>query len=85
MAERQEPNLLDAIEELRAQDPFVPFAIIVSSGDRYVIEAPQNLVRMQTELFYAFPRSDKFVLIRINQLVAVERAEDKRRSGRKAS
>jgi len=78
MAESDRSHILESIRELRAHDPFTPFAIIVSSGDRYLIEAPQNLVEMKSELFYAYPGGDKFVLIRINQIVSVERPGAKR-------
>ena len=85
MAERKGLNLLDDIEDLRTQSPFVPFVIVIASGDRYRIEAPENLVKMRSEFFYAFPGSDRFVLIRMNQIAAVERGETKRSRTRKAS
>jgi hypothetical protein len=81
MAEGREPNILDAIQELKGRDPY----IVVASGDRYRIEAPENLVQMMSEFFYAYPKSDRFVLIRKNQIVAVERNEEKRPRRRKAS
>lgn len=78
MAESERSHILESIRELKNQDPFTSFAIVVSSGDRYLIEAPQNLVEMRTEFFYAYPGGDKFVLIRINQIVSVERPGSKR-------
>lgn len=84
MAEEEgRSRILNSIRELKEQEPFQPFTIVVSSGDRYVIEAPQNLVEMKSELFYAYPGGDKFVLIRINQIVAVERPGDRRPARRK--
>ena len=85
MAESEGSHILESIRELRAQDPFLPFTIVVSSGDRYAIEAPANLVEMRSEFFYAYPGGDKFVLIRINQIVAVERTGNRRATRRKAS
>ena len=84
MAERG-GSILDSIRDLKAQDPYSPFAIVMSSGDRYVIEAPQNLVEMKTEFFYAFPKSDRFVLMRMNQISSVERLEGRRPAKRRAS
>jgi len=84
MADERE-NVVRAIEDLKNRDPFVPFSIVVASGDRYRIEAPGNLVAMVSEFFYAYPQSDRFVLIRNNQIVAVERGEEKRPRRRKAS
>ncbi len=86
MADSERSNILESIRELRAQSPFAPFAIVLTSGDRNVIEAPGNLVEMRSELFYAYPGGDKFVLIRISQIVAIERpGEGKRRFSRRAS
>lgn len=84
MAEEGRSQILGSIRELKAQDPFQPFTIVLSSGDRYTIEAGDNLVEMKSEFFYAFPRGDKFVLIRISQIVAVERPGASRPTGRKA-
>ena len=78
-------NILGSIRELKAQEPFLPFAIVMSSGDRYVIEAPENLVEMKTEFFYAFPKSDRFALMRMNQISSVERLERGRSTRRRAS
>jgi hypothetical protein len=86
MAESEKPNILRSINELKNQDPFSPFSIVVSSGDRYLIEAPATLVEMKSEFFYAFPGGERFVLIRINQIVAVEKhGPTKRVSRRKVS
>ena len=76
-------NILDSIRELKAQEPFARFAIVMNSGERYVIEAPQNLVEMRTEFFYACPRSDRFVLMRITQISSVERLERGRTAKRR--
>lgn len=83
MDEAERGNILKSIRELKEQDPFSPFVIIVSSGDRYLIEAPANLVEMKSEFFYAFPGGEKFVLIRINQIAAVEKPGPGRRSPRR--
>jgi hypothetical protein len=78
MAEEERLGVLEQIRELKGQDPFSPFIIVSSSGERYTIEAPENLVEMRSELFYAFPGGDRFVLIRISQITAVERRESRR-------
>lgn len=71
--EESRKNIVDGIRELKSKEPFAPFEIIVASGDRFRIDAAANLVEMKTEFFYAYPGSDRFALIRINQIVAVER------------
>lgn len=86
MAEGSErSHIFESIRELRNLDPFSPFTIVISSGDRYVIEAPANFVEMKSEFFYAYPGGERFVLIRIDQIVSIERSGEKRRNRRKAS
>jgi hypothetical protein len=81
--EDRENSFLDTIRELKHREPFVPFFLVTTSGDRYPIENPDNLAMGKTELSYYFPGSDRFVHLRSNQLVAVERLEE-RKSKRKA-
>jgi hypothetical protein len=83
MAADEKSHILNSIRELKDLEPFAPFAILVSSGNRYVIEAPANLVEMKSEFFYAYPGGEKWVLIRMNQIVAVETPGEKRRSSRR--
>lgn len=85
MADPEESSVVRTIADLKGREPFQPFSIVVASGDRYRIEAPENLVQMKSEFFYALPQSDNFVFIRINQIVAVERLDTKRPVRRKAS
>jgi hypothetical protein len=77
MAESKDTTLIDAIRELKKQEPFEPFQIVMTSGDKYLIENGENLVEMATQFFYAFPRSNRFVLMRTFDIVAVEKLENK--------
>ena len=87
MADAPRMNVISAILDLRNRDPFAPFTIVLTSGDRYVIESGENLVEMLTEFFYATPGGERFVFIRKNQIAAVEGPEGSRRRSprRKAS
>ena len=78
-------SLLRTIRELKHRDPFVAFQIVMTSGDKYLIENGENLVEMRTEFFYAYPRSDRFVFMRMNQIAAVERPQERRGTRRRAS
>jgi hypothetical protein len=75
MEEKSDLSLIDAIRELRNHDPFEPFRLVTTSGDKYLIESPDNLAIGESQMFYYYPGSDKFVFIRLNQLVAVEHFE----------
>ena len=70
MADREE-STLDVIRHLKRQDPFVPFRIVMTSGDRYVIEDPDALAIATSQLHY-YPRSGMGVHLRLKQVTAVE-------------
>ena len=85
MAEPEHTNVVDTIMDLKRQEPFVPFMIILTSGDRYRIESGETLVVLRSNFFYASPRTKKFVFLRKSEIVAVEQQEPRRRPRRKAS
>ncbi len=66
------------IEQLRRhldREPFQPFRLVVSSGDRYDVLEPHAVAIAQSYLFCCFPRSDRSAHIRLSQLVAMESLE----------
>jgi tRNA A37 threonylcarbamoyladenosine synthetase subunit TsaC/SUA5/YrdC len=83
MADEDRSTIVSNIRELKAREPFVPFNIVMASGDKYLIEYCDNLVEMKTEYFYAAPGSDSFVLLRMNQITAVERPNGRHSRDRK--
>jgi hypothetical protein len=85
MAEPEHTNVVDVILDLKRADPFEPLRVVMTSGDKYLIESGETLVELRTEFFYASPRTKKFVFLRKNQIVAVEHGEAKRPLRRKAS
>lgn len=76
MPEKDE-STLDTIIHLKRQDPFMPFLIVMASGDRYRIENPDALAIAASQLHY-YPRSGMGVHLRMNQIVAVETVGEKR-------
>ena len=76
MPEKDE-STLDTIIHLKRQDPFMPFLIVMASGDRYRIENPDALAIAASQLHY-YPRSGMGVHLRMNQSVAVETVGEKR-------
>ena len=86
MAERDEQHLTAVINELKARAPYVPFRIVLTSGDNHLIESPGNLVEMKTDYFYAASDGESFAFLRKSQIAAVEQGrEPKRSTRRKAS
>jgi hypothetical protein len=46
--------------------------VVLTSGDRYDVVQPELAVLMATQMYLAEPRSDRFHLIRLNQIVAID-------------
>ena len=67
----KDENTIDAIMHLKRRDPFMPFSIVMASGDRYLIENPDALAIATSQLHY-YPRSGMGIHMRINQIVTVE-------------
>jgi hypothetical protein len=70
VAERDETTL-DTILHLKRREPFAAFAIVMTSGDRYLIENPDALALATSQVHY-YPRSGSGVHMRLNQIAAVE-------------
>jgi len=64
--------MLETIRELKHRNPFVPFRIITTSGDRYDVTDPDAMALLDSQIFIAHPRSDRWTFIRLNQIVTVE-------------
>ena len=77
-------DVVDVILDHKDQDPFAPFTIVMTSGDRYLIETGKNLVELRTQFFYATPGGERFMYIRKEQIAAVEVSDEATTSPRKA-
>ena len=80
MAEREE-STRDVIIHLRRREPFVPFWIVMASGDRYLIEEPDALAIATGQVHY-YPRSGMGIHLRLNQISSVEENERRPRKRR---
>ncbi len=70
-------NIDQTLSELKSHEPFEPFTIVTTSGDKYLVETSDNLVIGDLKVFYCVPRSDSVVYIRKNQIVAIEQFHQK--------
>ena len=77
MNERKPQRYDDIIEELRRKEPFMPFFVVMASGDRYLIDDPFMMVLTPTEIIYVVPRSEKTARLRKSQIVAIEELQAK--------
>jgi hypothetical protein len=64
-------SIVDTILHLKRRDPFVPFHILMASGDRYVIDNPDALAVATSQVHY-YPRYGMGIHMRLNQIIAVE-------------
>lgn len=67
---------LDTILDLKRRDPFSPFAVVMTSGDRCVIENPDALAISSSQLHYYPPRSNRAYHLRLSQIALVEENTD---------
>jgi hypothetical protein len=64
--------MLETLRELLDRDPFEPFRIMLTSGHAYEVSNPHLVALGQTQLTLYSPRSDKYAVLRLNQIAAFE-------------
>lgn len=62
----------DAIVERLRGRPFAPFRIMLTSGQAYEITHPHRVAPDQSQLTFYFPRSDRWAMLRMNQIASIE-------------
>jgi len=67
--------MIERLEELLRKEPFIPFRLILTSGNSYEVISPLMVAMGKTELAYFCPKSDKLAHLRLNQLAALETLE----------
>ena len=63
--------MLDDIRELLDRDPFVPFRIVLTSGQTYEVSDPHLVALGQSQLNLYPPKSDRWSTIRLNQIAFI--------------
>ena len=72
MAAEEDLGVLQTIRELRKRDPFIPFRVVMSSGESYLVESSELLAIGQSQLIYCRPHSDSVVYLRKSQISTIE-------------
>jgi hypothetical protein len=62
------------VEKLLRQEPFMPFQVILTSGDRFDVTSPFSLA-FRGNAVVVFPPRQAHIFFRKNQLVGVEGKE----------
>ncbi len=68
-------GVLQTIRELRLRVPFVPFQIVMTSGQGYTIENSELLAIGRSQLVYCVPHSDRVAHFRLTQIASVHELE----------
>ena len=71
------------INEMLARDPFDPFRIELADGTAYDVRNPGLVVPMQTKLLIAFPADDRFAVVSLFQITALETLPGGKGKGRR--
>jgi hypothetical protein len=69
---REDVTTLDTIRDLKRREPFAAFRIVMTSGDRYLIEDPDALAIGGSQVFYYPTRPGAIIHMRLNQIAVVE-------------
>jgi hypothetical protein len=77
MSEEGRRKFEDGLRELKHKEPFQPFKIVMSSGDKYLVEDPDMLIVGPVEIIYVVPRSGETYRLRKTQVVAIEELEQR--------
>lgn len=62
----------EQIAEHLHREPFVPFRIILTSGQGYDMVNPDLAAIGESIMHVLFPRSDRSAILRLNQIVSIE-------------
>jgi hypothetical protein len=62
----------EAFEDLLKAEPFHPFRINTNGGQAYEVYNPSLVHQLKTQVFFAFPDSDRFALIPLRNISSVE-------------
>jgi len=64
--------MLELIREMLEREPFVPFSVVMSSGDRIKVENPDLVAIVEPQLTYYFPRSNGVAHLRLGQIALLQ-------------
>jgi hypothetical protein len=65
-------SIIEKLGKLRRAKPFVPFKITATTGEQYQVRDPFSFAIGNSELLYFFPKADKSVRVRIQEIISIE-------------
>jgi hypothetical protein len=67
--------MIEQLRELLNREPFVAFRIVLSSGEGFEVSNPDLVALGQSFMHVLEPRSDKFAILRLNQIASIQSAD----------
>lgn len=83
MPSEEDLGVLQTIRDMRRRNPFIPFRIVMSSGESIVVENLELLAIGESQLVYCLPHSDRVAYLRLNQVSLVEDLGSQMSGGRR--
>lgn len=71
--------MLNDLKELVDREPLSPFRIVLTSGSTYDVTSPHQVAMGQSQINYHYPRSDRWAVLRLNQIASFEVRADAHR------
>ncbi len=68
--------MIQELRDLLDKEPFEPFRIVTSSGDKYDVENPHNVAFGESRIGLFPPHTNRWIVIRLNQITAFESASE---------
>jgi hypothetical protein len=68
----------DNIRELLDRDPFVPFRLVLSSGDHYDVVDSHSAALLKSEVFVVFPDGERWAHVPLLHIASIEAPVDGR-------
>jgi hypothetical protein len=68
----EEKGIHDTVRDLKRRDPYLPFRVVMTSGEGYTIEHPDLLAMNETQLVYCVPRSNRVLYLRLAEIVTID-------------
>jgi hypothetical protein len=65
----------ESLSELLRHEAFKPFRIVLTNGVGYDVRNPDLVVVQQSQLVYFYPKSDRFSILRLNQVASLDLLE----------
>jgi hypothetical protein len=67
--------MVELLRELLHREPFSPFRIMLTCGEGFDVSNPDLVAMGQTVIYVLAPKSDKFAILRLNQIASLQSAE----------